>query len=178
MSNDTKAMVDAVQASVTNLLELVELAGRGRHADEVGELKQEAQRTVLKMIAAIVMADQKYAEGEKAFVNLLVDWEKRRDGDVRYLTEHAEEWKRSFRLVPRFFEAAAEHDTRLHTDVARGMIREMQLIGDMACISDGHYEVTEHAVVRGYTDLLLEYLERRKRERSSAGAAVEGWTNV
>ncbi|MCU0784618.1 MAG: hypothetical protein MUF81_11370, partial [Verrucomicrobia bacterium] len=166
MSDNSNPTVRAVQESVMNLLELVEQAARGQDAQEVEALCEEAQQTVLKMIAAIVLADKKYAAGEQAFLNVLVDWSKKPGGELRYLNEYAEGWKVASMQVPRFFQAAADHDTRQHTELARGIMREMQLIGNNTCVSDGHFESSEHEVVRNYILFLEEYLEAWRAEHS------------
>ena len=179
MSDDTNAIVKSVQESMRNLLELVEQATRGQSAEEIEGLKEEARKTVFMMIAAIVMADEKYADGERAFLNLLVDWRQRPGGEMRYLNEHAGAWRTACIQVPRFSHAGADHDRRLHTELARGMIREMELIGNNTCVSDGQFEATEHEVVRNYMLLLEEFLAAGStRHGPLRDNAADGWTNV
>jgi tellurite resistance protein len=179
MSYDTNAIVKAVQESVKNLLELVEQATRGRSAEEIEGLKEEARKTVFMMIAAIVLADEKYADGERAFLNLLVDWSQKPGGEMRYLNEYAGAWKTACIQVPRFFQAGVDHDRRVHTELARGMIREMELIGNNTCVSDGQFEATEHEVVRKYMVLLEEFLAAGSAQQGALkDNAADGWTSV
>lgn len=179
MSDNLNPTVQAVQDSVVNLLELVEQAARGQSAQEVDDLREEAQKTVLMLIAAIVLADNKYDAGEQAFVNLLVDWSKKSGGDARYLNEYAERWKAASMQVPRFFQAGADHDTRHHTDLARAMMREMQMIGNNTCVSDGHFDAFEHEMVRNYILFLEEYLAAWQAQQvTPTKETAEGWSSV
>jgi tellurite resistance protein len=179
MSDNSNLTVRAVQESVLNLLELVEQAARGQNPQEVEALCDEAQQTVLKMIAAIVLADKKYDAGEQAFLNLLVDWRKKPGGEMQYVNEFAEGWRVASMQVPYFFQAAADHDTRQHTELARAIMREIQLIGNNTCVSDGQFEATEHEVVRNYILFLEEYLEAWRAEQGApAKDLTEGWKSV
>lgn len=89
MSDNPNSVVQAVQESVVNLLELVSQAAREQNVQEVEALCDEAQRTVLMLIAAIVLADNKYTAGEQAFVNQLVDASQKSGGEARYLNEYS-----------------------------------------------------------------------------------------
>jgi hypothetical protein len=179
MSNDTEAIVKAVQGSIGNLLGLVEQATRERSAEEIESFKEEARKTVFMMIAAIVLADEKYVDGERAFINLLVDWNKRPGGEMPYLREYAGAWKTTCLQVPRFFQAGVAHDRRLHTELARGMMRELELIGNSTCVSDGQFEATEHELVRNYMELLEGFLAAGSARQEALGdAAAEGWSSV
>lgn len=78
--------------------------------------------------------------------------------------------------VPRFFQAGIDHDNRHHTELARGMMREIQFIGNNACVSDGHFEAVEHEVVRNYISFLELFLaEWRAQNAAPPKEAVEGW---
>jgi tellurite resistance protein len=179
MSYDTNAIVKAVQDSMNNLLELIEQATRGRSTEEIAGLKEEARKTVFMMIAAIVLADEKYADGERAFLNLLVDWNRQPGGEMRYLNDYAGAWKMACIHVPRFFRAGVDHDRRVHTDLARGMIREMELIGNNTCVSDGKFEATEHEVVQKYMVLLEEFLAASSAQQGALRRnEADGWTSV
>ncbi len=179
MSDDTNAIVRAVQESVRTLLELVEQAARERTAEEIESLKEEARKTVFMMIAAIVLADQKYADGERAFLNLLVDWSQRPGGEMRYLNEYAGAWKTACIEVPLFFQVGVDHDRRLHTDLARGMMRALELIGNNTCVSDGQFEATEHEVVRNFMQLLERFLAAGSAQSEALRAnAAGGWASV
>lgn len=179
MNYDTNAIVKAVQDSVTGLLGMVDHAACGHPAEHMGRLKGEVHRTVMMMIAAIVLADEKYAEGERAFVNLLVDWSGHPGGEMQCLKDQAGAWKTASLEVPEFFTAAAEHDRRQHTELAQAMMREIQLIGDNACISDGHFEATEHAIVKRYIAFLQEFLaDWNSRHGPFSDTAADGWASV
>ncbi len=178
MGVDASATVKAVQESVVTLLGLVDQAARVQGAD-VEDLHDEAQKTVLMMIAGIVMADEKYADGEKAFISLLVDWSSKPGGEMRYLEEYAKAWEAASLQVPRFFELAAEYDKRHGTDLARGMIREIQLIGNTTSMSDGEYEAMEQELVHRYVVFLEAFMKAWNAEATGAGdKPAQGWENV
>lgn len=179
MNDKSKATMAAVQESVLNLLEVVDQAARGQSEAECEGLRHEAQKVVLSMIAAIVTSDSKYDVGEQAFLNLLVDSSQKAGGETRYLNEYAERWKTASMQVPRFFQAAADHDVRQRTELARAMMRELQLIGNNTCVSDGHFEAGEHEIVRNYILFLEEYLAAwQAQNRTATKGSAEGWSSV
>lgn len=180
MSENSKAAVSAVQESVVNLLELVERASRELSAAEVAELRDEAQKTVLMLIAAIVLADNKYDAGEQAFVGLLVDWSQKPGGEAHYLNEYAERWRTACLQVPHFIRTGADHDLRNNTEITKEMMREIQLIGNNTCVSDGHFDASEHTLLRNYITFLEEYLKARRSQQNAPAKATgsEGWTSV
>lgn len=179
MSENPNSVVQAVQESVVNLLELVSQAACEQNGQELEALREDAKTTVLMLIAALVLADDKYAAGERAFVNQLVGANQKSGGAARYLNEYAERWETAAMQVPRFFQAGIDHDNRYHTELAQGMIREIQFVGNNACVIDGHYEATENRVVRNYISFLELYLaEWRAQNAAPPKEAAEGWSSV
>jgi hypothetical protein len=178
MNNNQNPTVFAVQAAIENLLELIERAGRGFASEEIGQLGEEAQKTVLMLIAAIVLSDQKYKPGEQAFLRLLVDLRDKPGGEIRCLNEYAAEWGEASMKVPHFFEVAVRHDTRHETDIARAMLREIQLIGNNACISDGSFESVEHETVKGYLAFLEEFILTWNVQAKNKCQPLGGWLSV
>lgn len=181
MSEKTNQTVQAVQESVVNLLELAEQAARGLGVQETTALGEEVHKTVLMLIAAIVVSDGKYTAGEKAFINVLVDWSQKPGGEARYLNEYAEQWRSACMQVPDFFQTAVHHDLRHQTQLARAMMRELQLVGNNTCVSDGEFEATEHAFVRNYICFLEEYvaaLHAQNLPGEKEKDATEGWSSV
>ena len=179
MRYDTQGIVESVNGALANIGELVHHASEGRNAEEISQLEIEARETVLNMIAAIILADKKYSEGEAAFVRLLMDGGQSPDVTMEILNNRAEAWLESCLHVPGFFQAVVEHDERLHTDLAHSMIREIQLIGEDVCICDGHYDASEHVVVQHYAGFLEQFLTERKGQVSSGEVhTVIGWTVV
>jgi hypothetical protein len=169
MNVDENAIVFAVQSAFMDLLELVERVAHGDGAEGSEALSGEAQRTVLMLIAAIVVSDHKYKSGEQAFLKLLVDWQDKPGGEVRYINQYATEWKVASEQVPRFFHAAAQHDARHGTGNARAMLRAIQLIGNNACISDGCFEPVEHETVKHYVAFLEDFIESLERQVRPTG---------
>ena len=180
MSENSKAAVEAVQESVVNLLRLVDRAARELSAVEVAKLRDEAQETVLMLIAAIVLADNKYDAGEKAFVGLLVDWSQKPGGEAHYLNEYAARWKTTSLQVPHFIQTGADHDLLNSTEITKQMMSEIQLIGNNTCVSDGHFDASEHTLLQNYIAFLEEYVTARRSQQSSPAKAKasDGWMSV
>jgi len=168
----------AVQESVVNLLELVDKSARDLASRQIDELHDEAQTVVLMFIAAIVLADEKYAAGEQAFLRVLVDWSHKPGGEIRYLNEYAERWKTESLQVPRFFNAAVQHDFHQRTDLASAMMRELQLIGNNTSASDGKFEIAEQEVVRNYIRFLDDYRTAWISQSVGIIRPTDGWTSV
>lgn len=169
MSANQNSTVRAVQDTLTNLKELVEESASGQQVEEVNVLLEEANETVLALIAAIVVSDQKYEAGEQAFFSVLAN-SQGNPREVQILREYAERWRTMGRQVPRFFKNALAYDASNKTGTAPSMMREIQLAGNNACISDGQFADVEHEVVRDYLALLDEYVETWKPPQNPPGA--------
>jgi len=179
MNDNSSASFQAVQQSVVTMLELVSESARRFGEEEVQSLSNELQKTVLMLIAAIVLADEKYEAGEEAFINLLVDWGQKPGGSARYVKEYAESWRAGSLTIPRFFQTAVVHDTQFSTDLAKAMIRELKLIGNSTCIVDGTFDPRENEVLTNYILFLEEYLKAwESRNAKGTVRSNIGWSNV
>ena len=159
MNINEKETVEAAQAAFIDLLELTELATEGDSSVESRELREEAQSTVLMLIAAIMLADGQYDEGEQAFIRLLVDSQDKPGGEISYLTDYAARWTKASMEVPGFFCAAVRRDAREGTDIAWKMRCRIQLIGNYASIADGKFIASEREIVRRYVGFLEDYAD-------------------
>jgi hypothetical protein len=176
MSYDPQAAVQVVQDNILNLLDLVDQAARSDGAEDAGALAAEARSTVLRMLAAIVLSDRKYTVGEQAFIQSLLDVTDKPGGEMAYLNEYAEAWKTSGFTVPRFFQVAVRHDARHQTQLARAMLREIQLLGNNSSITDGSFGLVEHETVHNYILFLEEFLMAWKPPQQNA--TISGWSQV
>jgi hypothetical protein len=149
----------AVQAAVVELLELAALLEEGKESDLKESVLRDAEQTVLRFIAAIVVADGTLSSDEREFVTLLVNTKEKPGGDCSYLNEFAAEWDERSSRVPDFFERAVKHDIINKTTVARSMIREIQLIGNNICACDSRFGKREQSVVRNYISKLAEFVD-------------------
>ena len=178
MNGNQNSTVFAVQTAILNLLELIEQAVRGAEKEEIEGLDEEAQKTVLMLIAAIVLSDHKYKPAEQAFLRVLVDWQDKLGGEASYLNEYATQWTDASVRVPGFFQAAVQHDARHQTGIARAMLREIQLIGNNVCISDGSFEAVEHETVKRYLVFLEEFMLAWDAQAKTRESAPNGWSSV
>lgn len=163
---DLKAMivnnnetVRAAQEAFMDVLELAEQAAQGAGSEGSEALRGEAQATVLMLIAGIMLADGKYDPQEQEFIRLLVDLRDKPGGEVSYLNEYAARWAKAAMEVPRFFQAAVRRDAGEGTDIARPMLRRIQLIGNYASICDGKFSVAEQETVKRYVAFLEDFIE-------------------
>lgn len=160
MSSVMEPFVFAVQNAVLDLFESVE-----QLSDEEAEketLRKNAEKTVLRFIAAIILADGKYRDGERALVAQLVDWTAKPGGEHRYLNEYAARWTETSTQIPRFFDAAVKFDIKRQTNIARAMLRNIQLIGNNVSACDGKCGETGRRMVRDYLRLLDEFHDSMK----------------
>jgi len=158
MSNATYPIAFAVQSAFLDLLELVESLGEEKAEREA--LRENAEKTILRFIAAIVLADGQYRDGEKALLALLVDWKAKPGGESRYLNEYAAKWAETSTQIPNFFTAAVRHDFFNKTEIALAMLRNIQLIGANVCACDARCGALERGMVRRYVLLLENHIDR------------------
>lgn len=175
MNNQISSTVSAIQASVLNVFELL---GEVTVGNELEELKGEMHKTMLAMIAAIILSDGKYDVDEEAFLKLLVQWEEPQTS-AAFLRDYEAIWKSISFKAPKFFQAAVEHDGRCQTAIAQAILREVQLIGNNACVSNGQFASCEHKLINEYLTFLEEFNRAWHAKPSiSDTQKVEGWTSV
>ena len=159
MDAEENLTVKAAQGAFIDLLELAELAAQGDGPEGSEALREEAQTTVLMLIAAIVLADGEYDPGEQEFIRLLVDWRGKPGGEISYLNDYASRWESASMEVPRFYRAAVQRDAREGTGIAWRMRCRIQLIGNYASISDGKFVPSERETVARYVAFLEEFAD-------------------
>jgi tellurite resistance protein len=159
MNSDASPIVFAVQSTFIELLELIEYLAKSDLPGKEDELKDEAQRTVLMFIAAIILAGRDYNPAQKSFISLLVNCEDLPGGEARYLNEYAVKWVEASKQIPAFFDVALRYDSSHHTDVTRSMLRQFQIIGNNACASGGNTSAAANQVVQSYIEFLEEKLD-------------------
>ena len=173
MKNDPQSVAYAVQSSVLELFKPIERIARVNTSVKDSELKDDAQRTVLMFIAAIIAADNSYNTGQKSFLSVLVNTDNFPGGEPRYLKEYAARWEEASKRTPKFIEVAREHDAQNKSDMVRSMLLQIQMIGNTAATSDGAASSARNRVVLQY----IEFLEKKpepsiKVEMPSATANV------
>ncbi len=156
MNEGPNPVVFSVQTAVLDLLELVDHISQDENPEKQEELRQEVQKTVLMLIAAVILANRQYEPTRWSFLSNLVDWRDLPGGEVRYLNEYATRWVEASKSAPQFFETAIQYDSNHHTGIARGMLRQIQLIGNTICGSDGSVSAMELATVKHYIEFLEE----------------------
>lgn len=161
-------------------MSLIERTSRDLKVDATSAIRQEARDTVLMLVAAIVLADNTYHAGEKAFVALLVDCSKETTPEYTSLKEYAVRWAIARRQFPKFIQKAVAHDACHKTDTAHEMVRQLQLIGNYACVSDGHFDSREHELLQDYTAFLDERLTTMRSNQcvTAMPERFDGWTGV
>jgi hypothetical protein len=148
-----KQTVFAVQTAIAELLDVAaELEPRNDSAEET--FSDEAEQTVLRFIAAIIVADGRLSEGETEFISILINSSEKSGGAVRYLNEYASKWRESYPAAPKFFKAAIEQNTS-----AFRIIQLIQTVGANVCVCDNCYGKNERKVVEKYISFLNDYRE-------------------
>ena len=178
MNINEKETVEAAQAAFVELLELTELAVQDDYSMESEALRSEAQSTVLMLIAAVMLADGEYDEGEREFIRLLVDWRDKEGGEISYLNDYAARWTTASMEVPEFYCAAVRRDVRDGTDIAWKMRCRVQLIGNYASIADGKFVASERETVRRYVAFLEDYANAWRLQTLGEGVTDCGPENA
>jgi hypothetical protein len=173
MNHDPNTLVVVVQSAFLELLELTEEIARHNSPENQESFREEAERTILMFIAAIVLASREYKPEERSFLSLLVNWQDKPSGEARYLNEYATRWAETAKDVPQFFAAAVRHDLVHETNIARAMLCQIQLIGNNAGVADGNACGARRDVVRDYLVLLEDFCELQYAQAT----AVDGLTN-
>ncbi len=149
----------AVQAAVVELLDLAASLDPNADSDSREELIQDAEQTVLRFIAGIVLADRDYSLEEQEFLAILVNAKEKPGGIIRYLNEFAAQWREASSRAPVFFQRAVRHDIANGTSIARSMIREIQLVGNNICVCDARFRKQEQSIVHDYVSTLATFLD-------------------
>lgn len=175
MSEAPDSTLFAVQSAVVELFDSIEYVTKERIPEEVDSFKNEAQRTVLMLIAAIAIASRQYRPGEWPFLSALVDWQDLPGGEARYINDYATKWRESAsKQVPKFFETALQYDLRNCTAITGAMLREIQRIGRTVCAFDGAFTAPKREIVRSYISFLEEVVAGAKGEAVATRLAPEG----
>jgi hypothetical protein len=89
------------------------------------------------------------------------------NADLAFLRKYTERWRVMENTVPSFFRMVADCDLKNKTDAARGIMREIQLIGNNCSVTDQHFADSEMKLIRRYLRLLDDYLETRTGDRTA-----------
>jgi tellurite resistance protein len=157
MKNDPQSVAYAVQSAVLELFKPIERMAKANPSVKENDLKDDAQRTVLMFIAAIIAVDNNYAPGQKSFLSILVNTDNFPGGEPRYLKEYAARWEEASKRMPKFVDAAREHDAQNKTDFTRGILQQILTIGNISSASDGVASLARNQVVQRY----IEFLDRK-----------------
>ncbi len=173
MNHDPNTFVFVVQSAFLELLELTERVAQCDCPEKQESFREEAEKTILMFIAAIILGSREYRPAERSFLSLLVNWQDKPGGEARYLNEYATRWTETAKDIPQFFATAVRHDLLHRTAIARAMLCQIQLVGNNACVADGNACGARRDVVKEYLVLLEEYLELQYAQAT----AVDGFTN-
>ena len=121
----------ATQLAFQELTELATMAARGTDRQNLVEIHEEVQETILAFVAEIICSNG-FESGEDFFLKLLIDWHGQRENNVRLVNGYAARWALISKQVPRFFETAVQHDKIYQTELAKAILRSIQLIGNNA----------------------------------------------
>lgn len=147
----------ALQSSFHELLGLAEKAALNESDKE--RLKNEATETMCALIAAVVVADGNYSDGEDTLLTHIIEDREGRFSNMDFVREYASKWASASTEVPQFLKAAVQYDSANGTCTARSMLCAIQLVGNNASISDGNF--SERPVVHNYIAHLEAFLDGR-----------------
>lgn len=150
-----------------NILDAIAKAGTPLIRDEVIRLQREAHDTLLALVAHLLTADGQYDKKEQVFFNALVDVGLKPNRELAILREETERWRTIENKIPEFFRTAVAFDLKHGEETARGIMREIQLIGNNTSVSDDEMAVSESEVVWRYLRVLDEYLERESGDKAA-----------
>jgi len=174
MNHDPKTFVAVVQSAFLELLELTEEVAEHNSPESKEAFRDEAEKTILMFIAAIVLASREYTPEAHSFLSLLVNSQDKPGGETRYLNEYAARWQNAHNVVPQFFAAAVHHDSIHDTNIARAILCQIQLIGNNTCVADGNAYGAKRDLVRDYLVLLEDFLELQHAQGSTLDNFTSG----
>lgn len=157
---DSDGNVWAVREAFENLLELVDSVEQVGLAVDREEQRSDAQKTVLMMTAAIIMADGKYDASEQVFIQNLVNLHDMPGGELRFLNEYNSLWWIKSKDVPCFFHAAIKDNS----SIAHSMLCEIQRIGNYVSICNGEFLASKRKIVAQYLEFLESSIMEHKTE--------------
>jgi hypothetical protein len=167
MNHDPNTLVAVVQSALLELLELTEKVAAQNSHESKETFRDEAEKTILMFMAAIVLASREYTPGAHSFLSLLVNWQDKPGGEARYLNEYAARWQVAHKVIPQFFAAAVQHDLVHNTNIGRAMLCQIQLIGNNTRAADRNAYGARRDVVRDYLVLLEDFCETQQARGST-----------
>jgi hypothetical protein len=162
MNHVPNTFVAVVQSAFLELLELTEEVAGQNSPESQETFRDEAEKTILMFVAAIVLASREYTPEAHSFLSVLVNWQDKPGGEARYLNEYAAKWENAHMVVPQFFTAAVQHDLVHETNIAHAMLCQIQLIGNNTCVADGNASGARRDVVKDYLALLEDFLDLQR----------------
>ena len=167
LNDDALIAATVVKDAVANIIEYVEAASASLPGSDVDEFRREVNETVLAFIAHLIAADGVYDPRERAFLKLLVDFSQEPNAELDYLRRYTERWRKLEQHVPEFFRAAVESDVKNKTETARGIMQEIQIIGNNCSVTDHHFADVEKKVIRRYLRFLDNHLDRLAGDKTT-----------
>jgi len=96
-----------------------------------------------------------------------MDFGQEPNAELSFLRNYTERWRVLEKNVPEFFRIAVDYDVKNKTETARGIMREIQLIGTNCSVTERGLADNEIKIIRRYLRVLDDYLE----EKTNSGAA-------
>jgi hypothetical protein len=138
----TEGSIFAVRSAYADLLEAIRSTGGSE--EEVREKCAEAERFVMSLLGHIVAKDLTLAPEEASLLGELLDCGRPVGDCLAYAATCSAEWKDP-QMLPQFFKTAAALPDH---EIARRMLRAIQLIGNNAAAVDGKVMRAENEYVR------------------------------
>lgn len=160
MSHNIDAVAQAVKAAATNVFGIIQHTAADRTTEERAQLEEEAQQTILALVAAILSADGMIAPEEEDFVRLLI----KPSGTDRahdYISQYAEKWLETSSVLPRFIEGALRFDEVQKTGNALSIIWQFESLAKATSACDGNSSPEELQIAQRFIDLLNKHWRKR-----------------
>lgn len=160
MSHNIDSVTQAVKSAATNVLNIIRHTAAGRTAEECAQLEEEAQQTILALVAAILSADGVIASQEEDFVGLLIQLPDT-DQTHSYISEYTEKWVSASRALPKFIECALLFDEANKSRNALSIIEQFECLAKATSACDDSSSPAEIEVSQRFINLLNEHWRKR-----------------
>lgn len=152
--------VRTIQWAIQDLIDLALAAAPNANQSERSEIEDEVHSTMLSLMAAVILAHPRFADGEQAFLQIILNRPAPYITNERVVNEYGSRWSALASQMPAFLKRAVEADLRNGTHSASAMLPLIQTIGNNVAITDGKFRAPERHLVSAYIANLANHIAK------------------
>lgn len=145
-------LAEAAKEAATQVVHLIGCVMSKSPEVERNAAFDEAQDTILTLIAAVLAADGLTKDRELAFAKLITRGLENADKCRSYIEEYALRWPQIADRTPRYFAAIVKYDVDNKSTISREVIRELHNVMECAAAADGEICTRETGIVGSHLE--------------------------